>query len=128
MDAESVFNIINVITSFLTVTLIPTIVALVKYVKSYKAAKTEAEKLSIYTQMSDVANNLIAEAEKTYFAVDDALKKNGETSGSGAIKKAVVMSKLHDYCVSSGVEFDDQFWSEKIDSLVTLTKNVNVKE
>lgn len=124
MDAEAIFNIINVVTSFLTVTLIPTIIALVKYVKSYKAAKTETEKLELYDKMSTLANDFISEAEKAYMSIDETLKGNN----GGAVKKQNVMSKLRDFCASNGVAFDEQYWSEKIDSLVSLTKNVNVKE
>ena len=126
MDAETVLKIIIAIASFLVATLIPSVIALVKYVKSYKAAKTEAEKQAIYNDLISEVNELIAEAEQTYKQVDTIIKQQGG-SGSGKVKKDSVMTKLQAYCTEKGVAFDSEYWSAKIDEIVALTKQVNAK-
>ena len=126
MEVEVVLKIIIAVASFLVATLIPSIIALVKYVKSYKQAKTEAEKQAIYNDLLTEANSLIAAAEQTYKQVDTIIKQQGG-AGSGAVKKDSVMTKLQAYCTEKGVAFDSEYWSGKIDEIVALTKQVNAK-
>lgn len=126
MDAEIIVKVIIAIATFVVATLIPSIIALVKYVKKYKAAKTEAEKQAIYNELLGEANKLIVSAEETYKQVDSLLKQQGG-AGSGSVKKDSVMTKLQAYCIEKGVDFDTEFWSGKIDELVQLTRKVNAK-
>lgn len=124
MDYKTIFAIISAIASFLFVTLIPSIIALVKTVKQAKNAKTDAEKQAIYNSLLDEVNNLITNAEETYKNVDTILKAQ-TGKGSGAVKKELVMTKLQASCLQKGIEFDSQYWSNKIDELVAMTKTVN---
>ena len=126
MEVQQIITIISTVASFLVVTLIPSIIALVKYVKDYKAAKTDAEKQAIYNEMLGVANNLIAAAEDKYKDLDALIKSQGG-AGSGKDKKDDVMTKLQLYCTEKGISFDSDYWSAKIDEIVALTKKVNAK-
>lgn len=126
MEPQTIIAIISSIASFLLVTLIPSIIALVKYCKNYKNAKTDAEKEAIYNDMLNEVNNLIASAEETYKKVDAVLKQTCGT-GSGELKKEYVMSRLQTYCSEKNVQFDRDYWSKKIDEIVALTKSVNTK-
>ena len=126
MDAEKIVTIVLSIASFLVVTLIPSIILLVKKWKEAKAAKTDAEKQAIYNEMLDEANKLIAAAEETYKQVDAIIKSQGGT-GSGVVKKDSVMTKLQAYATEKGLTFDADYWSAKIDEIVDLTKKVNAK-
>lgn len=126
MDLETIVKVITAVASFLVATLIPSIIALVKYVKSYKAAKTEAEKQAVYNDLRSEANKLIAAAEETYKQVDNIIKQQGG-KGSGNVKKDSVMTKLQAYCVQKGIDFDSEYWSGQIDEIVELTKKVNAK-
>lgn len=126
MEAEVIVKIISTVLGFVFATLIPSIVLLVKKWKEAKKAKTEAEKQSAINEMLGIANSLVLSAEETYKNVDNVLKGQGQ-SGSGAVKKDSVMTKLQAACIEKGVEFDEEYWSKKIDELVELTRNVNVK-
>lgn len=126
MDAEIILKIVIAVASFLTATLIPSIIALVKYVKSYREAKTDAEKQAVYNDLLSETNKLIAAAEQTYKQVDTIIKQQGG-KGSGEVKKDSVMTKLQAYCSEKGVAFDAEYWSAKIDEIVALTKEVNAK-
>lgn len=126
MDAEKIVTIVLSIASFLVVTLIPSIILMVKKWKEAKAATTEAEKQAIYNEMLNEANKLIAAAEETYKEVDAVIKLQGGT-GSGVVKKDSVMTKLQAYATEKGLTFDADYWSAKIDEIVDLTKKVNAK-
>ena len=124
MDYNQIIAIIGSVASFLFVTLIPSIIALVKKWKEAKAAKTEAEKEAIKNDMLNEVNKLISSAEETYKSVDTILKARGE-KGCGNIKKESVMTKLQTYANQKGVEFDAEYWSKQIDGIVDMTKKVN---
>ena len=126
MDAETIFKIIIAAITFLIATLIPSIIALVKYVKSYRSAKTDAEKQAIYNDMLGEANKLIAAAEEKYRELDMLIKSQGG-AGCGKDKKDDVLTKLQLYCNEKGLSFDSDYWSKKIDEIVALTKIVNSK-
>lgn len=140
-EARVIIAIISSLAGLLFVTIIPTIIKLVKTAKQYKAAKeavaaaqTEAERVAaeaeaekIKNDLLDMASNLIKEAESTYKNVDNILKQQTGT-GSGAVKKDSVMTKLQAYCLENGVTFDSEYWSAKIDELVEMTKEVNTKK
>lgn len=127
MDTKTILTIVSTIASFLFVTLIPSIIALVKKWKEAKNANTEAEKEAVYNDLLCQMNKLIANAEAAYKQVDDIVKqKCGQ--GSGVAKKDNVMTKLQNYCLQKGIEFDEAYWSKKIDDTVAMTKTVNAKE
>lgn len=47
---------------------------------------------------------------------------------TGIEKKEYVMTKLQEYAISFGIKFDSQSLSDRVDELIELTKNVNVRE
>lgn len=124
MNAEIITNVVISVLGFLSATLVPSLILLVKKWKQAKAATTEAERQKALNEASEVATNLIQEAETTYKQIDDILhQRNG--SGSGTLKKESVMAKLQTYCNDKGIPFDKDYWSNKVDSIVAMTKNVN---
>ena len=62
---------------------------------------------------------------KLLYFVDNILKQSG--SSAGAVKKDTVMTKLQAYALDKGYEFDVAYWRNKVDEIVTLTKQVNAK-
>lgn len=138
MDAATIIKIVGAIAGVLFSTLIPTVILYVKKYKAWKTAKeeaaaaqTEAEKAAaeaeaekIKNELLGAANDFVVAAEQTYKEVNDILKSNGG-AGCGAVKKDSVMTKLQAACIEKGVEFDSEYWSAKVDELVTLTREVN---
>lgn len=124
MDAKTIISIISAVASFLFVTLIPNVILLVKKWKEAKNAKTDAEKKAIYNDLLCQVNTLITSAEEAYKQFDELSKSKG-LKGNGAAKKDNVMTKLQNYCLQKGVEFDSDYWSKKIDEIVAMTKTVN---
>lgn len=86
-------------------------------------AKLEAENAQATVDMMNVLGELIQNAEELYADVALQLKTSGKTAG--AVKKDSVMSKLQAYALSKGYDFDEQYWSDKVDTTVALTKKVN---
>lgn len=127
MEIKDILTIVSTIASFLLVTLIPTIIGLIKKWKAAKAAKTDAEKQSIYNDMLNQVTNLIENAETTFSALDKSLKAQS-LPGCGAQKKSQVMDKLQLYAIQKGIDFDTEYWSKKVDEVVAVTKKVNAKE
>lgn len=139
-EARIIIGIIGAIASLLFVTIIPTIIKFVKTWKNYKAAqeaaaaaKTEAERVAaeaeaekIKNELLGMATSLVQSAENTYKEVD-AILKTKTSKGCGAVKKDSVMTKLQAACIEKGVDFDEEYWSAKIDELVKLTREVNTK-
>lgn len=126
MDTETILMIVSTIASFIFVTLIPSVIVMVKKWKEAKNAKTEAEKQAIYNDLLNQVNGLISNAESTYKEIDTILKSQ-TGKGSGAVKKEYVMTKLQSYCIEKKVDFDSDYWDKKIDEIVKLTKTVNSK-
>lgn len=127
MELETILKIVSIVASFLVVTVIPSIIALVKYVKKYKAAQTEAEKQAAINDLSDMAKNFIADAEKLYASINAAMKITGQSISTGKLKKETVMSKLAQYALNKGYSFDEEYWSIKVDEFVNITKAVNAQ-
>lgn len=120
-------------------TIVSFVTALVKSIKKYKAAKTEAEQEAALNDMTSAAQGFIADAEKLYADAEklyeDYTKQLVGTGApvttsvkSGALKKDSVMAKLSQYALEKGYVFDSEYWSTVIDQLVELTKNVNAKK
>lgn len=127
MELKDILTIVSAIASFLFVTLIPSVIALIHKWKAAKEAKTDAEKQAIYNDMLDKVSGLIADAETTFKALDSSLKAQGQT-GCGALKKRTVMQELQTYALTKGIDFDAEYWGAKVDELVKVTKKVNAKE
>lgn len=125
MSLQTIYIIIA-IASTLIGTTIPAIIAFVKSYKKYKQAKTEAEKEAAVNEMTTAAKTFIANAEELYKEVDGVLKTQNKSAGS--LKKKDVMSELQTLASSKGYEFDPEFWSEKVDKIVELTRKVNAKK
>lgn len=91
--------------------------------KAKNNALTEAEKEKAQNEMIEQANAFILMAEETYKSVDKIMK--GQNSSAGSLKKETVMSRLQAYAISKGYVFDVEYWSKKIDEIVSFTKSVN---
>lgn len=83
---------------------------LMKYIKN-KKAKRIAEQL---VMIGDAVLPLIREAEKF-------------TGYTGAEKKTYVMTKANQYAINQKINFDEKQVGEKVEELVELTNQVNVK-
>lgn len=88
--------------------LITTVTFLMKFIKSSKGKKTAENILKI----SGVIEQFIKEAEKF-------------VNYTGAEKKAYVMAQATSFAVKNGIDVDDSYISQKVEELVTLTKEVN---
>lgn len=128
MDAKSIITICITIASFLLVTLIPAVVGWVTKWKAYKAAKTDAEKQAVLNELQNSVVQFIADAEKTFEALDVSLKQRGSATGCGTMKKENVLTKIQSLCMSKGIAYDADYWSKKVDELVKLTNTVNTKK
>lgn len=108
------------------------VIALVKYIKKYKAAKTIAEQEAALNDMKEAAQGFIADAEKLYENYTKQLVGTGvavtTSVKSGELKKKSVMSDLSQYAQGKGYVFNSEYWSKVIDDLVAMTKTVNVKK
>lgn len=137
-NIETILKVVYALVSALAVA-IPLVIALVANIKSKinirkklvnttdeaEKAKLEALNSSATTDMLNVCNQLIANAETLYTDVSMILKREGKSAG--AVKKDSVLSKLQAYAIEHGYNFDIDFWDTKIDEIVDLTKKVNAK-
>ena len=103
---------------------IPLIVKLRNAIKARREAVTSTEKEKAYNDMLAVVNQFVEVAETTFAGFDAVMKTQGSSAGS--VKKENVMAKLQAYALRSGYDFDEDYWSEKVDEIVSLTKRVNV--
>lgn len=126
MAVETIVKIIFLVASFVITTAVPFIISLVNANKKRKEAKTEAEKQAAINEMTEAAKVFIVQAEQLYKEYDALMKANGSTGG--LVKKDSVMSKLQAYAHEKGYTFDAEYWSNKIDSIVELTRKVNAKK
>lgn len=102
-------EIITIITAALG--LIITITGfLIPLVKSTKAKKS----LIAVNKLTGALQNMVIEAEKF-------------VNYSGEEKKQYVMTKAYKYAVENKIPYDENAVSEKIEDLVALSKQVNVK-
>ena len=109
----------------LVVGIIPAIIGFVKAHKEKKTAKTIADTEAAEKDMIAHAETLIVAAEDFYKSLDTILKSQNESAGP--YKKESVLSKLQAYATEKGYKFDINYWSEKINQIVALTKSVNAK-
>lgn len=83
---------------------------LIPLVKSTKAKKS----LIAVNKLTGALQNMVIEAEKF-------------VNYSGEEKKQYVMTKAYKYAVENKIPYDENAVSEKIEDLVALSKQVNVK-
>lgn len=124
MTAEQIITLVSSIASFLFVTLIPTIILLVNKWKAYNKAKTEEEKQQILNDISNSVGQLVTEAEEQYKDFDKVLKAQTGT-GCGTLKKDKVLSQIQALCTEKGIEYDKEYWSNQVEEIVQITKQVN---
>lgn len=85
-------------------------------------AKTNAMNL---LEMSKKANEIIEELEQK-FAIQNSILKHADPKYTlGAIKKECALAQLSEFASTIGTEFDRDYWSQQIDSIIQLTKSVN---
>lgn len=88
-------------------TIIPLIIELVKYIRKSVKEKN-------WQSMLQIAMNLMAEAETKF--------------DSGAEKKEWVLSMIKASAKSINYDIDDESLSQLIDTIIGLTKKVNIEE
>ena len=126
MDLLTILKIVSAVLGAICTTIIATTIALVKSIKAKKEAHTRAEREKATNDMLEQLNILIETAEETYKQVDTLMKVNGYGS-VGALKKETVLSKLQSYAIDRGYIYDAEYWSNKVDEVVALTRKVNAK-
>lgn len=115
-NIDTALGIAKLALSIISMSIIPLIVALKQAKDRYKNAKTDVDKQKAIVDMLDVVRQLIVVVEKTF------------TEVSGREKKAEVLSTLERYATQNGYEFDREYWSDVVDSVVATTNNVNVSK
>lgn len=139
MDIQKILNIVYAASAFLTaaiplvITLCMTIKKKIKLTKELACTTEEVEKAKLKaadsearTEMLQVCNSLIANAEALYADVANLLKREGKSAG--IVKKDSVMSKLQAYALERGYAFDAEYWGKKVDEIVELTRKVNASK
>lgn len=137
MNIMNILNILYTAIAFL-ITVVPLVIALVTTIKrkvmlrkQLHDATDNAEKAQLIAlqaeatnEMNEICATFISNAEMLYKDVNALLKKEGKSAGT--VKKDSVMSKLQAYALEKGYAFDVEYWSEKIDQIIALTREVNV--
>ena len=124
MNLGLLLDIIYVVCGIL-LTGIPAIIKIVYSGKKLRQAKTNEEKQAAIADMEEQVKVFIEAAEIAYKDLNDVLKAKG--SSAGPVKLDSVLMKLQSFANEKGYDFDAEFWIKKINSLVALTKSVNVK-
>lgn len=120
-----------VLGALLVAAIVSGVLTIIKYVKKYKAATTEAEKEAAINDMVAELKNIVPSVEGMFSKITKAVNSaTGSataattTSGSekpfSAMKKAVAESKLKTYADLKGYTYDPDFWSEQIDGIVAV--------
>lgn len=139
MNIQEILKIVYAVSAFLAAA-IPLAIALwttikkkIELAKDLACTTDEAEKAKLKsadseatTDMLQVCNSLIANAETLYADVANLLKREGKSAG--IVKKDSVMSKLQAYALEHGYTFDADYWDKKVDEIVELTRKVNVSK
>lgn len=126
MAIKDILTIVITVATFLLTCLIPTFIVMINRIKAVRKAKTEAEKQAAINDLKVLAQRFIVDAENLYKDIDGIVKGQGKTCG--ALKKDSVMTKIMDSCLTKGVEFDKEYWSNEVDNFVAATREVNAKK
>lgn len=105
---------------------IPATLTIIKNVKAYRAAKTEAEKANARNAIVAETKRLVAEAEVMYAPTDALHKSNGQGT-AGGLKKSYVLNALRAFCYENGISFAVAELDKAIEEEVAYTKTVNAK-
>lgn len=98
---------------------VPLVIALRKKGKKFAEAKNTADKADVLASMVEDCQKFIIDAEQRYSTVKNA------GINAGAFKKDYVISRMQMIASDLGIDFNFDFWNNKIDELVALTKKVN---
>lgn len=121
----NIMLIIKIVVVFVITSVIPFITAIVNGIKKKKTATNETEKEKAKMDLFEHTLSFIQDAEKLFKNVNNIMKAQGTPVGD--LKKDNVITKLQQYAIEKGYSFDVEFWSGKIDEIISMTKNVNVK-
>lgn len=124
MNWSLFFDITYVVCGIL-LTGIPAIIKIVYSGKKLKQAKTNEEKQAALIDLESNMKTFIEAAEIAYKDLNDVLKAKG--SSAGPVKLDSVLMKLQSLANEKGYDFDREYWINKINETVALTKNVNTK-
>lgn len=110
-----IFEILKVVAGA-AISAAPLVAALIKSKRMTADEKAEAD-------MKAKAQQLVLIAENSFADINDILKDKGKSAGG--MKKQNVMTELQQYAITNGYTFDREKWSDIVESIVTLTKQVN---
>lgn len=82
------------------------------------------------TKLKAIEDNLLGYmevAESTYSTFKNLAQNAGISSKFGATKLSDVLGKIRSDCLTSGVEYDNSYWEDKVNRLVSFSKKVNVR-
>lgn len=124
MNWSLFFDISYVICGVL-LTGIPAIIKIVYSGKKLKEAKSNEQKHAALIDLESNMKTFIEAAEIAYKDLNAVLKAKG--SSAGPVKLDSVLMKLQSLANEKGYDFDREYWTNKINETVALTKNVNTK-
>lgn len=110
---------------WILVTGIPATLTIIKNVKAYRTAKTEAERANAQNAIVAETKRLVAEAEVLYAETNAMLKRNN--SSAGGLKKGYVVNALKAFCLEHGFPWSAAELDKAIEEEVAYTKTVNAK-
>ena len=120
MTIDKIITLTLAVASFILTVAIPTIIVVRKKYKDLKEAKNAAERAAIISDILNNAQNFVVSAEELYKDV------NGFSCGK--LKKDKVMTDIKQLCLAKGIAFNADFWSEKVEEIVAVTKSVNANK
>lgn len=104
-------EILGIIITFVS-TILGLLVTLVTYILKFVDNKKVKEKALNFISISEKLIELITEVEKTTL--------------NGLEKKKYVLQKIEEYAKDNNLKYDNEEISNKIEELVSLTRNVNI--
>lgn len=108
------------------ITGIPAALTIIKNIKAYRNAKTDAERATAENAIVAETKRLVAEAEVLY-AETNALLKHNASASAGGVKKAYVTQALKTFCLEHGYSWTSEEIDAAIEAEVAYTKTVNAK-
>lgn len=140
MALKDILTLVSAILGFVTATLIPTIIVLIKQIKRAKQAKcdalkakteeekqrAEAEKQAAINDITELMKGFCADTESYFKAYESEVKAKG--GSCAAAKQDSVLTKVLKECITRGIDYDQQYWAKKVDDYVASTKVVNAKQ
>ena len=138
LDA-TIFNLITLIWGILTVvlTVVYIIMTVIKKRKSkcldkQKVAVTEdtsktLERVTAFDKIYDRIKGYMQAAEVGNQILKSLADRSGVSVHTGVQKLAEVLSKIKIDCMTEGVEYDEKYWTDKIEELIKFSKVVNAK-